>query len=238
MKVGLLVCDHVRDDLVHVAGDYPDMFGALFADREEVELASYDAVDGELPSRPGDCEAWIITGSRYSVNDDLAWIRDLEEFIRRVSGARVPLVGVCFGHQLIARALGGSVARSADGWGVGCVEVEVRNEEPRPAWMEPARDRYRILNSHADQVVRLPEGTRVLGSTGHCPVSLMTVGDYLLGIQGHPEMSSSYLKALIESRRGRSIPEGTASRGLESLEVGSDSTVVREWMLNFMTRET
>ncbi|MGA7270782.1 MAG: GMP synthase [Acidimicrobiia bacterium] len=232
-----MVCDHVPEELSHVAGDYPDMFRALFAE-EEVELASYDVVNGELPTHPRESEAWIITGSRYSVNDDLAWIRDLEEFTSRVPAARVPLVGVCFGHQLIARALGGSVVRSKRGWGVGCMEVEVRSEASGPAWMEPARDRYRILNSHADQVVSLPEGTRLLASTDHCPVSLMTVGDYLLGIQGHPEMDPSYLKALVESRRGRSIPEETAARALESLKLGSDSTVVRDWMLNFMTQET
>ncbi len=235
MRVGLLVCDHVLSDLVDVAGDYDDMFFRLFADADDVELVAYDVVNGELPSDPADCEAWITTGSRHSVNDDLDWIRYLEEFIQAVPAARTPLIGVCFGHQLIARAMGGSVIRSPRGWGVGSVEVHLLADGSLPGWMQPLRDKYRILNSHADQVVEVPEGTVVLGSTTHCPVSLMTVGEYLMGIQGHPEMEPRYLRSLIEMRRGDRIPHETAAKGLESLGHGSDCTLIRQWMLNFIT---
>lgn len=235
MRVGLLVCDHVRDELRPIAGDYPDMFHALFADLDGVSLLPYDIVSGEPSPDPGECGAWIITGSRYSAYDDLPWIKDLERFVRRASESRVPLVGVCFGHQLIARAMGGRVAGSSRGWGVGSVEVRVV-EAGKPDWMQPPRDAYRILNSHADQVERIPEGGLVLGWNDHCPVSLMTVGDYLLGIQGHPEMPVPYLRGLIESRRGSRMPEETADKGLRSLELGSDRELVRDWMINFLVR--
>lgn len=238
MRVGLLVCDHVREELVHIAGDYTDMFATLVGDRAGLSLTPYDVINGEVPDDPTECEAWITTGSRHSVNDDLPWIRKLEEFVRRMPAAGTPLIGVCFGHQLIARAMGGRVVRSARGWGVGSVEVELIDGGSRPAWMQPARDSYRLLNSHADQVEVVPEGGLVLGSTDHCPVSLMSVGDHLLGIQGHPEMGVAYLRGLIESRRGNRIPEVVAAKALESLELGSDSKVVMTWMSKFMTRRS
>jgi GMP synthase-like glutamine amidotransferase len=234
MKVGLLVCDHVPDELVGIAGDYEDMFRRLFVDHTDVELVAYDVINGALPSNPTECHAWITTGSRHSVNDDLPWIHDLARFIMEAPAGQTPLIGVCFGHQLIARALGGSVVRSMRGWGLGSTEVQITHDNPLPAWMEPITDKYRILNSHADQVEQTPAGARVLGSTEHCPVSLMTVGEFLLGIQGHPEMEAPYLRSLIQTRRGRRVPESTAQRAIDSLELGSDSILVRRWMLNFM----
>ncbi len=80
MKIGLLVCDHVRPEFLEISGDYDDMFRRLFADREDVEVTAYDAINGELPADPSDADAWLTTGSRYSVNDDEPWIRDLERF--------------------------------------------------------------------------------------------------------------------------------------------------------------
>ena len=110
---------------MHVSGDYPDMFRRLFAGHPEVEIVVYDVIGGDMPADPGECDAWITTGSRHSVNDDEPWIRQLEQFVRDVAQADVPFVGVCFGHQLIAKALGGTVVKSDRGWGVGAKEVEV-----------------------------------------------------------------------------------------------------------------
>ena len=125
MKIGLLVCDHVRGKFLDISGDHPDMFRRLFAGYPDVEIVPYDAINGELPADLYECDAWIATGSKYSVNDDYQWIRDLEDFVRRVASSSVPFVGVCFGHQLIASALGGSVVESERGWGVGVKEVEI-----------------------------------------------------------------------------------------------------------------
>jgi GMP synthase-like glutamine amidotransferase len=223
MRLGLLVCDHVRPEFLEISGDYEDMFRRLFAGRVDVEVVSYDAIEGRLPSDPSECDAWLTTGSRHSVNDDAQWIRELEDFVRQVARTEVPFIGICFGHQLIAKALGGSVARSENGWGVGLQEVEVKGDLG-------LGDSYRILTSYQDQVETLPPGGEILGWNEHCPVSMMAVGK-MIGIQGHPEFESAYSAALMEARRGTIIPEDTADAGIASLDQTSDSGRLGEWIL-------
>lgn len=228
MRIGLLVCDHVNPELRHVSGDYPDMFRRLFSGHPEVELVVYDAVNGEVPSDPAECDAWMTTGSRHSVNDELEWIGRLEAFVREVARAKVPFVGVCFGHQLLAKALGGRVAKSDRGWGVGVTEVEVDERLG-------IGDRYRVVSSHQDQVVELPTGAEVLGWTEHCPVSVMAVGETMVGIQGHPEFDVRYAEALLALRRGTVIPEETADAALATLEVDPDREALASWILGLVT---
>ena len=226
LRLGLLVCDHVRERHIDISGDYEHHFRALFAGHPEVDLRIYDVVNGELPSAPGECDGWITTGSRHSVNDDLGWIRDLEAFVRDVADAGVPFVGVCFGHQLIARALGGSVVQSDRGWGVGVKEVHTANGS------------FNVINMHRDQVATLPAGAEVLGWNDHCPISAMVVGDVFLGIQGHPEMPENYTRTLLHERRGETIPAEVADEGLESLSLASDSTELADWIVDFVTART
>lgn len=223
MRLGLLVCDQVRPEHRAISGDYEDMFRRLFAGHDEVEIVSYRVIDGQFPSGPSECDAWITTGSRHSVNDDLPWIRALEEFVRDVAAAEVPFIGICFGHQLIAKALGGAVVRSERGWGVGVKEVSVSPELG-------LGDSYHVLNSHQDQVETLPPGGEVLGWNEHCPVSMLRVGD-MIGIQGHPEFEIDYSRALMESRRGALIPEDIVDVGLGSLSRRPDSGRLAAWIL-------
>ncbi|MGH8870404.1 MAG: type 1 glutamine amidotransferase [Acidimicrobiia bacterium] len=226
MRLGLLVCDHVRPEFLGIAGDYDDMFRRLFAGHD-VEIVVYDAIGGELPGDPAECDAWITTGSRYSVNDDEPWIRDLEVFVRNVAAAEVPFVGICFGHQLIAKALGGSVIRSERGWGVGVKEVEVRDDLGLGG-------PYRVLNGHQDQVETLPLGGEVLGWNEHCPVSMLGVGGTMLGIQGHPEFEASYTKAVMESRRGTEIPDATVAAGIATLSQPTDGDRFADWIVRWL----
>jgi GMP synthase (glutamine-hydrolysing) len=228
MRLGLLVCDHVRPEFLEISGDYEDMFRRLFAGRDDVEVLSYDAIGGELPSDPFQCDAWLTTGSRHSVNDDAQWIRDLEDFVRQVARTDVPFIGICFGHQLIAKALGGSVVRSEKGWGVGLKEVEVRGDLG-------LGDSYRILTSYQDQVETLPPGGEILGWNEHCPVSMMAVGT-MIGIQGHPEFEPAYSGALMDARRGTIIPEETVAAGIASLQGPSDADRLGEWILRKVRR--
>ena len=233
MKIGLLVCDHVRGKFLAISGDYTDMFVRLFAGYPDVEIVPYDAINGELPADLYECDAWIATGSKYSVNDDYQWIRDLEDFVRRVAASSVPFVGVCFGHQLIASALGGLVVQSERGWGVGVKEVEIAKGLE---WADPGVESYRVLTSHADQVEVLPTGARVIGWNEHCPVSMMGIGDTILGIQGHPEMEPALTEALIRDRLGSAIPEETALAGLESFERDPENKMLADWMLRFINQ--
>ena len=231
MRLGLLVCDHVLTELRWISGDYEDMFRRLFADHGDLDIVTYDLIAGDFPSDPGECDAWVTTGSRHSVNDDEPWIRKLEGFVREVAAAEMPFIGICFGHQMLAKALGGSVARSERGWGVGVKEVEVLPELG-------LGHSYRVLTSHQDQVETIPPGGEILGWNQHCPVSMLRVGSKMLGIQGHPEFDPAYSRALMELRRGTVISEPIVDEGLATLDQAPDSDRLAEWIIGMIKSNT
>ena len=233
LRIGLLVCDHVQPELISIAGSYQDMFTALFSGRPEIELIPYDLLSGEYPNDPSDCDGWISTGSKWSVSDDEPWIRWMAGFVRRLYEERSPHVGVCFGSQMIALALGGEVTIQAAGWGVGVADTEVAEQEE---WMVPHQNSFQVVVSYQDQITKLPPDSQVLASTDHCPVSMFTMGEHFLGIGGHPEIPIPYIRALIESRRAVRIPEATADAGLASLESAPDASLLRDWMTEFLMR--
>ncbi len=231
MKIGLLVFDHVSPELVGLAGDYDTMFRRLLAGHTDVELLAYDVINGQIPSSPTECDGWLTTGSRHSVNDDFDWIHETEDFTRKTATVGIPFVGICFGHQLLAKAFGGTVARSARGWGVGVKTVHLaQGLSFIPADVES----FRIVNSHRDQIQELPRDAVTVGWNDHCPVSAMTVGPSILGIQGHPEMEVAYAQSLIESRRGTSIPEQIADAAFASFSMKPDTTLIVDFIVDFL----
>jgi GMP synthase-like glutamine amidotransferase len=221
MRVGLLMCDHVDDRFRAVAGDYDDMFAALLVPHAtgELELIDYDAVAGDLPASATECDGWLITGSRYSVYDDEAWIEALCAFVREAHVADVPTVGVCFGHQVIAHALGGRVEKAASGWGVGAQLIE-------------GAQTGRLLFMHQDQVVELPDGMEVVGVADHCPVAALSGGS-MLGVQGHPEFTTEYERALLDARVDRIGADQTAT-ARRTLDHATDEAAFARWILDFL----
>ena len=231
MRLGLLLCDHVRPGFRTVAGDYPDFFARFFAERPEIELATFDLPAGQWPLDLDECDAWITTGSRHSVYDDLPWILRMADLVRRLDRERRKLVGVCFGAQMIAHALGGEVARAPAGWQVGIKETRVKVARP---WMAPAADTFRILHMNGDQILTPPERLRVLGSSDGVPVSVIAVGEHFIGFQGHPEFEPAYSAVLMEARRGILIPEEVVELGLSSLAQRADTRLLSEWITRFI----
>lgn len=225
MKIGLLECDDVVGRFPGIRGGYREMFAALLPD---FSFRYYAAHRGELPSSPGACDAWISTGSKYSVYDGTPWIAELAGFIRSLDK---PFVGICFGHQMLAHAMGGEVAKAKQGWGVGVLPLEILKEEP---WMKPAMSQVRIQHMHQDQVLRLPEKSVLLGRSPHCDVGMFRIGETKLGIEGHPEFTVEYGAALINARR-KQIGAQT-DRALNSLKEKSDGPVVGRWIGNFLKR--
>lgn len=225
MRIGLLECDHVDDRHRGIGGDYRDYFERLLGR----EVAPYDAVGGELPSSPDECDAWLATGSRHSAYERLPWIDATAAFLRDVHDAARPFVGICFGHQLLARALGGTVERAATGWGAGVRPVDVVRAEP---WMDPPRPAVRLHFLHQDQVTAVPDGAAVLACAGHCEIAAFRVGR-MLGIQAHPEFTAPYAEALITERTGRIGADRTAG-ALASLATPTDEGVVARWLNSFL----
>ncbi|MCF5878844.1 glutamine amidotransferase [Aeromonas veronii] len=232
MRLGILDCDRLDPDLADRFGPvYSEMFIRGFAAlAPELEFRVWSALDGELPEDLHECDAWLITGSRHDAYSDIPWIQALRAWIRQAHDADVKLAGVCFGHQVIAQALGGEVVKSTKGWGLGVSVHPMLADEP---WMAPARDQIRILASHQDQVALLPPGATRLAGNDFCPNFMFLQGDNIVAIQGHPEFSVEYNRALIERRRGL-LPDERYQSSLSSLEGEVDSTTMMQWLLQFL----
>ena len=230
--LGILQVDSVREEFVGTHGDYPAMFRGLFLASADGAIAfrDYDVRAGDLPDRVDEADAWVITGSRESVYDDIGWIAPLEEFIRKADDAHWPLVGICFGHQLVAQALGGRTEPADIGWAVGVHRSEI---VARPPWLPRHARAFSILSSHKDQVSELPARAELLATNNLCPNAAFTVGDHLLCIQGHPEFSAAYARDLMTFRRdllGHAVYEA----GIASLQGSLDSVGVGRWILSFV----
>ncbi len=231
MKIGILQCDDVLDDLQPLFGNYPEMFERLLKEAapDDWQFITYRVIDGEFPDSVNDCDGYITTGSRHGVNDDEAWIDDLERFVKTIADSDKKFVGICFGHQILAKAMGGAVDRSDKGWGIG---VSFTNVVTEKAWMTPYQPGLDLVVSHQDQISQLPEGAEVLASNSFCPYYMVQYQNHLMSIQGHPEFSKPYSNALMEKRRNR-IPAERIREGKASLSANTDDRLTMRWIVNF-----
>ena len=229
MRIGIILCDHVAGPFRAIAGDYDDMVKEMFTEQVHA-FVIYDAQSGGLPADSHDCDGYVISGSSASVYEDHRWIRDLEGFIRQAHSDAVSIFGICFGLQAMATALGGSVERSEQGWGVGVHTMKVGAARP---WMQPRTDTISLIMSHRDQVVRLPPAARLLGSSDHCTNAMVEFTPLCVGIQGHPEFPADYARALYGARRD-SLGD-LAERATASLDDPTDAATVADWILRFLS---
>jgi GMP synthase-like glutamine amidotransferase len=228
MCIGLLLCGHLPDRYTSIAGEFPEWIGALLGDVGST-LVVFDATAGDLPEGPSACDAYIISGSASSVYDGEPWIADLVEFVRDVARSDVPVFGICFGHQVLAEALGGTVERAENGWGIGVHTMRV--EEGR-SWMDPPVESVNLLMSHQDQVVGLPDNAVVLGSSEHCENYLVEFTPTAVGIQGHPEFPLAFAEALYEDKR--ELVGSLTDEAIASLATPVDADTVSAWMKNVL----
>ena len=233
MKIGILQCDDVMESLRTVHGNYPDMFVRWLSTVDpDLDFTVWRCHEGDLPESTDAADAWLITGSKYGVNDDLEWITRLETFVRKLHEDHKPIVGFCFGHQMIGRALGGAVRKHPGGWGVGMSINTIKQQLP---WMNPWKPDINLLVSHQDQVYQVPEDAVVLAENKLCAMYMILVDQSTLGIQGHPEFSKEYARDLMEARRGV-IPDDVLEAGLASLDKSSaDSKLMALWVRNFLS---
>jgi GMP synthase-like glutamine amidotransferase len=230
-RLGLLACDFVPDELRDRFEDYPVMFAeAIASTGTNVELQTYRVYQGELPQHTDECDAYLISGARAGAYDGDAWIAALEVFIRALAASERPLVGVCFGHQVIAQALGGKVEKSPRGWGIGVNTYEA--DQPAP-WMNPALPQFTVPVCHQDQVVQLPAGARRLAHSDQCENFLLQFNDTMMGIQGHPEFTRAYVGVLIDLRANLLAPE-TLAAARASLDQRGDNVAIMHWITNFL----
>jgi GMP synthase-like glutamine amidotransferase len=231
MKLGILKTDTVRPEWVPEFGEYPDMFMALLA-REDpsLEFVTYDVEQGIYPADIDEVDAYLITGSKSSVYEDKPWIGKLMDFVRELDARKKKLVGICFGHQIVAHALGGRTEKSSKGWGVA---RHTHCFSEIPAWHDQGPAAFDILVSHQDQVVENARGAKVLASSDFCENAVVQIGDHILTFQGHPEFVSAYSREIMEFRR-EMIGEDVYQAGVASLEKEHEGQRVARWIINFL----
>ena len=225
MTIGILETGRPPVALRAEWGSYGDMVRTMLGvDRQ---YRSYDVQAGELPATPTECAAYVITGSPAGVNDDLPWIPPFLDFLRAVRG-QAKLVGICFGHQAMAKAFGGEVIKSPKGWGVGMHRYEII--EPPPGMVEPLG--FAIPAFHQDQVVTLPPGARVLAASTFTPYASIGYDDDTVSVQGHPEFTPAFSAALIRSRPA--LYGDLAAPALLSLLQPDDGGRAADWLRHFI----
>mgnify|MGYP001193684287 FL=1 len=225
MRVSVLETGKLPENLEKKFGDYPKMFSDLFDELNvPYEIKSFDLINDEFPKNLDNTDLWLITGSSFGVYDKIAWIDKLKNLVQKIYNIKTPLVGICFGHQVIADALGGKVEKSHKGWGVGVHKYE---RKLNPEWSEIVGDFFSGYVSHQDQVIVKPENAYTIYGSDFCPNSILCYDDIekpvVISIQSHPEFKKDCLEMIIQRRLGQTISTNVGIKGLESLKENIDN---------------
>ena len=228
--IGVLNVYHWDGDPNSYQARYAPMFSSfLEATFPETQIRIYNVPSGDRPQTPKDCDRWLISGSSKSVYEDFEWVHWVKSFVQQIHEEKSKLIGLCFGHQMIAHALGGQVKKSDRGWGVGVREFNILT---RKTWMNPSLKAVRLLYSHQDQVVSLPPGSEHLGQSAFCEYECYQLGEHILSFQGHPEFSKDFALERYTSRK-ELIGDEIFEEAKASLKNSTHAQEVWSWIKSF-----
>lgn len=220
MKIGILQAGHAPEELRPKLGNFSDLFERLLAG-QGFTFACYDVVDMQFPHDHTVCDGWLITGSRHGAYEDHAFIPPLEELIRAIYAADLPLVGVCFGHQIIAQALGGKVEKFRDGWAVGRQVYDWDGQTVAlNAW-------------HQDQVITKPADASVFATNAFCENAALVYGKRAFTVQAHPEFDADFTAGLAAHRGPGIVPEPLLADVAYGLDQPVDNTLLATQIARF-----
>lgn len=225
MKIGILQTGLAPDELKGSFGEYPGFFERLLANKG-FTFESWSVVENVFPDGPEDADGWLITGSKHGAYEDHPWIPPLEQLIRDVVAADRPLIGVCFGHQIIAQALGGKVEKYEGGWVVGQQTYDFGG------------DPMTINAWHQDQVVKAPDGAQVVAYGSHCANAALLYPGKAFTVQPHPEYGDDFIKGLIETRGPGVVPDPLMQDALSRMGRPLDNNRMADQFATFFREGT
>lgn len=217
VTIGLLLCGNFNGSIIKKHGNYADLYKDFLSTGDfNFNYKEYNVFDNELPKSADECDAWLITGSKKSVYENLPWISNLKQHIRNCSSMKVPVIGICFGHQLMAEALGGKVELAKNGWGIG-----------RHCYLSSNNLDIQLNAMHKDQVIIQPPKSIRYAASDFCPIGALHYPGFGFSIQLHPEFSQDFLIDLINNRRGISFSNDIANKALEKMTDMLDYSHIR-----------
>ena len=231
MIIGILEADELTEDVIQRYGHYAETFEQLLSGIDpRLAFKTYHVTREHYPQDINECDAYLMTGSKYSVYQDIHWIHWLQQFVVDCVEQQKKLIGICFGHQLVAQALGGTVHKHDKGWGIGLASSDITCA---PDWLTPRQDQFNLLVSHQDQVTRLPQQASLIATNEFCPIAGYQVDHSILTFQGHPEFNRDYIEHLMNQRRP-DIGEQAYQQAIQSLQHNEDNELVAQWIVNFI----
>lgn len=229
MKIGILVTGHIDDEHTETHVGYAHMFQQLFKKvGADFEYEIFNVIDDQWPQYVDSCDGWLITGSASGVYENTPWMQKLKKWIVHSHEQGMPMVGICFGHQIIAEAFAGRVEKYTGGWSLGPQIYDLNGLTVE------GMSHLKLNAVHQDQVVEKPENARCVGSSDFCQYAMLTYGDDILTIQAHPEFTLKYENALLDYHKGNAIALEPAAKALESLssfDHKMDDEIVARWMM-------
>lgn len=236
MKLGILNACSPADEAEFGSEEFQSFQAFLAMAEHDFTLSEYRITEGHFPDSPTECDAYLITGSPKGVYDDEPWIGQLQAFIRAVHERQHKLVGICFGHQILAHALGGHAEKSEKGWGIGRHTVEVHSQRP---WMEPPLPSGGFYFCHQDQVTTLPTAAKRLAGNDFCPNGMFVIGDEefgdrVFGLQAHPEFTPEVMGKALAWLQTQMDSETVARAEANTIGHDVDNAVMAQWIVNFL----
>ena len=231
--LNIIECDVLYDDLIEDYTSYGTMFERLFKgiNHDSLEIRYQSAIDQSL-QEPQANEVYLITGSKFGAYEDEMWITELITWVQQAYKVGSRLIGVCFGHQIIAQALGGQVVNSDKGWGVGIRSLEVK-DTPDLDLQTRLPSSLRLIYSHQDQVIQLPAGAHTLLSDDFCPYGGFYIDKQIITFQGHPEFDAEYTQRLL-GRRAENIGVERFEAAMAAINGETDNITVGKYLLEWM----
>ena len=233
MKIGILNSDTVQIDGAAEFGQYPEMFSKVFWTLDpNIQFKTYEVQYNDYPQDLNECDAYLITGSKASCYDNVQWIHALKEFIKALHKNKKKLIGVCFGHQIIAEALGGSVRKSPNGWHAGVDSISLNNDALEYG---DQGKKYNLVFSHQDEVKRLPRNATLIAESASCPIGMFLIENHIFCTQGHIELDKKFARMIYDFRK-KQIGDSKHQHACETLEMQTDEHEVAKSLLEFIKK--